>query len=97
MTDKATIEGTNYHIDFLECDGCHKHFCNTVREEATDDKRYCMGCFNHRNGMELTQQVIKLLDKENNFAYNIMLWEVPAEEIPKEIYDTIPFVGKPQN
>jgi len=82
-----------YHVDHIECDGCHKFYCHLVREEQDNNLRYCMTCFNHRNGLEKTKDVMKMLD-EGWFMYNTLLWEIPAKEIPKNIYDIIPFIQK---
>jgi hypothetical protein len=82
----------NYFTEHIECTACHRKFCHTVREHDVDE-RYCMNCYMHRNGIEATLEIIRILDS-HPYENNVMLWEIPAEQIPKEIYETIPFVKK---
>ncbi len=82
-----------YFDNHIECTGCHRLFCHTVKQQQDGEETLCMECFNHRNGLQETLEVIK--EMENGwYGNNVYLWETPVDQIPKEIYDTIPFVRK---
>ncbi len=91
----------NYFSDHIECTGCKRKFCHTVREHDIQlimifpklDERWCMSCYSNRNGFEATLEIIRVLE-QGPFEHNVMLWEKPVNELPKEIYDSIPFVRK---
>ena len=82
-----------YYIDHIECSGCHELFCNVTGDEDDGDKRYCMTCFQHRHGLEKTMDVMRTLSRAP-YEHNLVLWEIPVKDIPKEIADTIPYIGK---
>jgi len=52
-----------------------------------------MQCFNNRSDFKETLEIIKTM-QEGWYEHNAYLWETPVDKIPKEIYDTIPFVGR---
>ena len=80
-----------YHGDHIECYGCNRLFCNLVRDD--DDHSYCMACTYNRHGLPRVQEILAELER-GSFQLNSLLWEKPVNEIPADIYATIPFLKK---
>ena len=80
-----------YFGDHMKCSGCHLQFCHLIKEQQDTEEHFCMQCFNNRNGLEETLEIIETMNMAW-YKHNAYLWETPVDKIPKEIYDTIPFV-----
>jgi len=66
------FEGTTYHKEGVECGGCNKKFCYTVKEQE-DGEKYCKLCYNHRFGTDEMKKVEKKLDELNLSIYTVIL------------------------
>lgn len=82
------FDGTTYHAEGIECEGCKKKFSYTVKNRE-DGERYCKLCFNHRFGSEEMEIVQKKFDQLGNY-----LWETPITDLSLEMKEKLTWVSK---
>jgi len=89
-TSQNIIDETGYHLEALECFGCHKEFSNTLRHpDMPDNHKYCGNCFFAVYGLK----EYMIVCNENNEFFNIV-WHTPVRDLPKEILKQIDWVDK---
>ena len=84
------FNGIAYHTGGIDCEGCKKKFCHTVKI-IEDGEKFCKICYNHRFGTDEMNIVSKKLDELANY-----LWETPISEIKPEIKEKLNWIGKNQ-
>jgi hypothetical protein len=81
-----------YHLENIDCFGCHKQFCLTVRNPENEEDKLCANCFGHIVGLDDYQKVLGELDE-----LSITTWHTPVNELSKDDLKEIQFIQKSRN
>ncbi len=87
-----SIDDVVYHLDNINCTGCHKGFCITCRNPDNEDETYCANCFGHVIGLDAYQVVLGSMDD-----VSITVWHTPTGDLPKDVLEQFEFIKKSRN
>ena len=83
---------TSLHFDAIECYGCEKMFCLTMKDDDIESQRFCETCFGFRFPLKHYMEIIRRLS-----AIQRKLWSTPVDKLPEELLKRITFINPELN